>query len=195
MPKKLIVVRHGETDFNVRAIHQGQSDTFLNQTGLEQAIQVANRLVNEKIDVLYSSDLKRAFQTAQIISQKLKLTITASNHLRERSFGDFEGLTIEETQRIISFDPHNVDYYDDPISRLYNVESSKDMINRIQKFLKRLKAKHKGKNVLLVTHGGVIRGLFEIFNEKKNIKDDSKHFSNTAVTFFEKSATGYKILQ
>lgn len=78
MPKKIILVRHGRTDWNSERITQGHLDTFLNKEGLDQAIAVAEKLKDEKIDVIISSDLKRAFQTALVIAQKLKKKVKTS---------------------------------------------------------------------------------------------------------------------
>ena len=85
---KIILVRHGESEANAKGISQGQKlDSPLSKKGLEQAKKVTERLSEEKIDFIYSSDLKRAKQTAEIINKEHKLKISFDKRLRERNHG------------------------------------------------------------------------------------------------------------
>src|SRR5919108_2705992 len=95
---RIILVRHGETDWNATGRIQGHSDTPLNAVGREQAQRVAQRLASESVRALYSSDLARAFETATIIGQTLGLSVVTSPRLRERQYGAWEGLTSAEIQ-------------------------------------------------------------------------------------------------
>ena len=94
---KLLLVRHGETDWNRHGRWQGGSDTQLNDLGREQARALAEELDGE-IDVLYSSDLARARETAEIVAAKLGLEVRLDPRLRERGFGSWEGLTTIEIE-------------------------------------------------------------------------------------------------
>lgn len=95
---RILLVRHGETDWNAAGRIQGHSDTPLNAAGRLQARRAAQRLAREPIRALYSSDLARAFETATIIGVPLGLTVVVSPQLRERRYGEWEGLTSAEIQ-------------------------------------------------------------------------------------------------
>ncbi|MGL5515099.1 MAG: histidine phosphatase family protein, partial [Sporomusa sp.] len=93
---KLIIVRHGQTLWNLEKKYQGHSDIALSDEGLVQAAAVAERLAAEKIDTVYASDLSRAFKTAEGIAAKHELTVNIVPELREIKFGDWEGLCYEQ---------------------------------------------------------------------------------------------------
>jgi 2,3-bisphosphoglycerate-dependent phosphoglycerate mutase len=92
----ILLARHGETDWNVERRWQGHSDTPLNDTGRAQARALAEELKSEPIDVVYSSDLMRAHETARLVAEPRGLDVTAVRGLRERSFGSVEGMTSNE---------------------------------------------------------------------------------------------------
>src|SRR3989339_1721811 len=87
----LYLVRHGETEWNVKKINQGQSESFLTEKGIEQAKETAERLKDIKFDAIFSSDLSRTQRTAEIIKLDRELIIQTSQLLRERAHGSFEG--------------------------------------------------------------------------------------------------------
>lgn len=188
----IILVRHGQTDFNKEHIMQGHSDTNLNKIGFEQAKIASDIIKKIKIDALYASDLKRAFQTAQIISQEIKITVTPEPLLRERTFGDLEGYTSKEATKIHS----NFSWesgFTDSGSKLLGIESNIQMKKRITKLLNKLASIHKNQNILLVTHGGIIWNFIEYFNLIDSIVDFDKFFANAGVTMLSKTKSGYKI--
>ena len=90
---RVIAVRHGETAWNVATRIQGQLDIGLNDTGREQALRVAAALAREGLDAVYASDLARARDTGAAIARAAGLALQTDAGLRERSFGQFEGLT------------------------------------------------------------------------------------------------------
>jgi len=94
--KYLYLFRHGETNWNKLGIIQGISDIPLNFTGIEQAKQLGQFFLNKKLDIIYSSHLKRAKQTGDIIAKKLNIKIIKAKDLREVSFGKAEGKKIDE---------------------------------------------------------------------------------------------------
>ncbi|MCI9016927.1 MAG: histidine phosphatase family protein [Clostridia bacterium] len=93
---KLLLTRHGQTDWNVARKIQGTTDIDLNQTGIKQAELTREKLLNEKIDIIISSPLKRARKTAEIINKGRNIPIIIDNEIKERCFGIFEGKTREE---------------------------------------------------------------------------------------------------
>ena len=88
----IYLVRHGQTDWNLEKKTQGHTDISLNDNGREQALRVSDLLRNYKIDKIYSSDLLRASETAEIINKCLNLNIILDNRLREINYGDLEGI-------------------------------------------------------------------------------------------------------
>ncbi len=97
---RLLLVRHGITESNSARRFAGYSDVELSVAGYEQVGRLRDRLANEKIDAVYSSDLKRALATAEVISSEHKVDIVTCSELREMNYGDAEGLTFEEISRL-----------------------------------------------------------------------------------------------
>jgi broad specificity phosphatase PhoE len=157
---KLIVVRHGETSENVKGILQGSLDVSLNKTGRQQAKAIGHRLKSEKIDVVFSSDLKRAKQTAKEIARFHKVPVHYVKEIRERDGGIFEGRPF--TLLKLAADKSGVpfEHY-----KPKNGESLTEVQKRIQRFMQKVSTKYKGKTVLLVTHGGVTRALASLYLE------------------------------
>jgi alpha-ribazole phosphatase len=155
---RLYLIRHGQTDWNLNHRFQGQSDVSLNGTGMEQVLKIAQRLSNVNIDAIYSSDLRRAIQTAEEIAKYFKLSLNTDSRWREQSFGAWEGLTFSEMQAAASdllkawrADPlHNSPPQGETLIQLSA---------RVEAALSELKMRHAGQNVLLVSHGGVLMTL------------------------------------
>src|SRR5690606_38476427 len=93
---RLLLTRHGQTDWNIARRYQGQSETPLNEKGIRQAEQLAKRLSTETIHAIYASDLSRGMNTAKAIAAFHSLDVEPDARLRELSFGDWEGMTYEE---------------------------------------------------------------------------------------------------
>lgn len=163
MPKKIIIIRHGETDHNVKKLIQGHLDTELNENGKKQARQMARELPDEKIDIIFSSDLKRAYHTAVEVAKKYGLEIIKTSHLRERGFGKLQGVPFLELSRyfpkqeyITAFTLSEHDSFDQKNN--YGVETDEQMMKRIRQ-LDVMLTNCKGKTVILMTHGGFVRML------------------------------------
>ncbi len=152
---RLCLVRHGETEWNAARRIQGQIDIELNATGLRQAAGAGRWLASAGIVALYSSDLKRAWATAQAIGLALGLEPQAAPEMRERRYGAFEGLTYDEARAkhpdgYAAFEGRNADY------NFEHGESLKEMFARVTGKLKAIAAAHPGGNVVVVLHGGVL---------------------------------------
>jgi 2,3-bisphosphoglycerate-dependent phosphoglycerate mutase len=150
---RIILVRHGETDWNAIGRIQGQSDTPLNAIGKIQAQRVAHRLAREAVQALYSSDLARAFETATIIGERLGLTVAKSPRLRERQYGAWEGLTSAEIQA------RYPTQYDEWRARSTDFappagETRSQLLTRALTALQTIARQHAGELVVVVTHGG-----------------------------------------
>ena len=152
---RICLVRHGETEWNADRRIQGQIDIDLNQTGLDQAVAAGSWLRNADIVALYSSDLKRAWATAQAIGAALGLAPVAVPEMRERRYGIFEGLTYDEARErfpegYAAFARRDADYSFD------GGESLTQMAARVTGKLVEIAAAHPRQNVAVVLHGGVL---------------------------------------
>jgi 2,3-bisphosphoglycerate-dependent phosphoglycerate mutase len=159
MDTYLYAVRHGETEWNSVERQQGHLDSPLTATGVRQAELLAEGLAKKNIETIFSSDLGRAIQTAEIIAKRLSLDIHPDSRLRERSLGILQGLTRKEFEarypeafaKFLTNDPEYV---------LPGGESLKQVFNRCISCAEELAEANAGKNILLISHGGVLKSFF-----------------------------------
>ena len=149
----LLLARHGETDWNRDGRFQGHADTSLNGRGREQARALADELPH--VDVIYSSDLARSIETAEIVGERLGLEVRVDPRLRERSFGGWEGLTGVEIERA-SPDSY-ARWRSGEGFGADDAETHEAFAARIEAFLADILERHPGETVLVVAHGGSIR--------------------------------------
>lgn len=156
---RLVVVRHGETAWNVDQRIQGQLDIGLNERGRWQAARVAAALAGEGLEAVYSSDLARAADTAAAIAQAAGLPVVHDRGLRERAFGRFEGATFQE---IAERWPDDAARWRrrEPGFGPGGGEALADFYERCVGAALRLAAGHPGQTVALVAHGGVLDCLY-----------------------------------
>lgn len=151
-------MRHGQTDWNKEKRLQGQKDIPLNQHGISQAHDTANRLKSIHFDAVFSSDLVRAKKTAEIITLERNLAIRTNELLREQAFGTSEGKVVKEFLALftkwetLSEEERYHHVVDDE-------ESPAQAVTRLITFLREVSVSHQGKTVLVVTHGGLMRYL------------------------------------
>ena len=170
---KFIFVRHGETEYNKLHRRMGQRiDESLNEAGLNQARELANQL-EDNFDVIFSSPLKRAKETAEIIAERFNKKLIFSDYLKEHDIGSLSGKAREKGERMGIGDPE-YDY------RPYGGESVEDVKARLEKFIKEVKESYPDKTVLVVTHGGIIRLIHYLHK-----KEELDHIGNTSVHEFE----------
>ena len=151
------VIRHGETAANLNHIIQGQSDVPLSPVGEEQARKLGRRWRGRRFDVVYSSDLSRALRTAELAVPECVPIPTPE--LREMDLGDWVGRTTEEIAKRFpdewgSFRSGNID------CRISGGETRRELLARTEKFFRAAARRHPGKEILVVTHGGVLRAFF-----------------------------------
>jgi probable phosphoglycerate mutase len=159
MTARFIVVRHGETQWNVAGRIQGHGDSKLTDAGRAQAEAIASRLAVERFDAIVASDLGRAFDTAQAIARGCGLSVATDARLRERSFGVGEGLTYEEIDRQYP-DIFSRVRSTDPDAPIPGGESRRQFHERVRAAFEALAREHEGRRVTVVTHGGVLSSLF-----------------------------------
>jgi broad specificity phosphatase PhoE len=152
VPTVLLLARHGETDWNRERRFQGHADRPLNDVGRQQARELAELIRVEAVARVYTSPLKRASETARIVSAQLDLEPHELEALREIDVGDWEGLTIEEVRALY---PEQLDVA--WRSGWPNGETHDELGERVLPALLELEIRHPGETVLGVTHAGPIR--------------------------------------
>ncbi|MCX8130526.1 MAG: alpha-ribazole phosphatase [Clostridia bacterium] len=155
---ELIFVRHGETDSNRKGTYLGWTDVSLNEEGLRQAYEAKCKLSNENIDAMYSSPLKRAVRTAEVINENFKLAVIYEERLKERCFGIWEDLTHNE---ILEKYPEEYGLWtDDHVNYcMEGGESTVQSYNRVTGFIEDIINTHESGTYLIVTHLGCIRKI------------------------------------
>jgi probable phosphoglycerate mutase len=159
MATELIVIRHGETLWNSEHRMQGQRNSALSPLGRAQARALAKRMHGERFDHLYSSDLDRAFETAQAIAAVTGHAIVTDVRLRERCFGIFEGLTRDEMR-----DRHPKEYARfrerDPDYRVPGGESARAFHQRCLLCFREIAGRHPDGRIAVVAHGLLLVALY-----------------------------------
>jgi probable phosphoglycerate mutase len=150
----ILLARHGETDWNSERRWQGHADRPLNDVGREQARALAETLADRAIDVVYSSDLVRAHETALIVGDRLGLPVEVDAGLREVDVGDWTGRLLTEIE---AEDPEGFQRWRQGHKAWNGGESYDEMGERVVGAVLRLAARHPGLTLLVVTHGGSIR--------------------------------------
>lgn len=155
---KLILVRHGATDFNNKNIYFGKTDIKLNTRGIQEILKTKEILKTVDYDVIFSSPLSRAKETALYINYK-NLELKFDKSLEEIDFGIFEGLSFEEIEK----------QYPQELSKLeknwesYDYKTGETPINFQKRVVEFVKSLDKDKNILLVTHWGVINCILSYY--------------------------------
>ncbi|MDD5416024.1 MAG: histidine phosphatase family protein [Candidatus Daviesbacteria bacterium] len=193
----LYIVRHGQTDWNLKEITQGETNIPLNNKGIKQAKALGKNLKNIHFDVVFSSDLIRAKQTAEVINLERKLAIKTAKALRERRYGKHEGTPQSEMKEIydtweklskkerLSYKPYE------------SYETDEEIIGRYITFLREVAVLYLGKTVLIVSHGGVMRVLLNHLSEKIYFTNSISNaafikLESDGVDFFIKELKGIK---
>ncbi|HOE42789.1 MAG TPA: histidine phosphatase family protein [Rhodoferax sp.] len=190
---RIIAIRHGETAWNVDTRLQGHLDIALNDVGLWQASRVALALTDEPIDTIYTSDLMRAWQTAQAIAEVAGCPVITDQGLRERGFGEFEGKTHAEIE---------ADWPDmslqwrrrEPDWAPPGGESLNTMRERVQSAASALAAQHIGGQIVLVAHGGVMDILYRLATRQELQAPRAWNLSNAAINRLLWTPEGFSLV-
>jgi broad specificity phosphatase PhoE len=155
MKKRVYLVRHGETDWNLESRMQGTNDIPLNHTGEAQASALAAALSGLEVEVIFSSPMKRAAKTAKILSRQWNVPVIFNANLREKNFGEAEGLLrdemIEKYREHIVFNGASIDWAK---SCIPGGESEDEHTSRLRKALNEIFSDPTYNHVMIVTHGG-----------------------------------------
>jgi probable phosphoglycerate mutase len=181
---RILAIRHGETAWNVDTRIQGQLDIGLNDTGRWQAQRTAQALAHEDIAAVYSSDLSRAFETAQTIANALSargaLPVVPHLGLRERHFGHFQGKTWAEIETHWPDDALRWRQRDPAWSPIEG-ESLLQLRERIAQCVHALAQQHTGEQIVLVAHGGVMDVLYRLATGQSTQTPRTWHLGNAAI--------------
>lgn len=172
---KLFLIRHGQSEWNKLNLIQGQKNVSLTELGKKQAKSLGNRLINEDIHIIYTSDLLRAYSTAQIISDIIEKPMASKEDIREIKFGSWEGLSTQEIQEKYNKEystwlkePHNLN--------IDGIETLQLLQTRAMNCIRNIIDSNQGKNIAIVSHGAtlktIILGLLDM---------DISHFKNISL--------------
>ncbi len=173
--KEVLLIRHGETDWNVAGRFQGHADIPLNANGIQLAYSVAKNLRDLKIEHIISSDLSRAAETARIINRDFNVEITLDSRLRERNMCPLEGMTLEEISGIAGRKITISEFVGEDFSE--KVESLSSLRERIRSFVSDLIGMNFGR-CLIVGHGG---SLAIMISQIAGIPHEKIHFENCEI--------------
>ena len=155
---EIIIIRHGETEWNQTGRFQGHSDVPLSETGRAQAEALGRNLALDHVDAIYASDLIRAMETAAPLAARFSLTVTPDPLLRELNFGAWEGRSFSDVN---AENPNAMkQFYNDPeYADIPNSEPFPDFQKRVAGRVREIAAEQRGKRVVIVSHGASIRIL------------------------------------
>lgn len=183
--KNIFFIRHGETDWNREKRFQGHTDIPLNDLGREQALSLCSRMVELKIDLVVSSSLTRAYETALIAIQDIKLPIQKDDRFKETNVGEAEGLTYEQMAE--KFGVHHIErwrsYEERDLDIRYpNGESKRQMMIRVREAILDIAQSNSNQNIAIFAHGMVMRALTFAFQQ--GVEWDLTLFSNGSIHHF-----------
>ncbi len=163
------LIRHGQTAWNAEKRLQGHIDIPLNETGLAEAELIAKEFENRSLSAIYSSPLQRAYGTAQIINRPHQHSIQLNEALKEATYGSIEGLKVDEyhdkcAAQLASF--KSMPYRERLHFKLVeDAESYFEVYQRVRPVLDQLIQKHLGEEIIVVSHGGLIRAVMAVLSE------------------------------
>ena len=167
---EIILIRHGETEWNASEVFRGRADIDLNETGIRQAELLGKYLSREKIDHIYSSPLKRAVSTAEAIAGFQKKKVETVDNLIDFDYGEWQGLTIEQVKDID--DVLYQDWLDTPEQmKIPGGENLENVLDRAMRFVVGSVIKCREGKIAVVSHRVVLKVIICAL-----LKLDNSHF-------------------
>jgi broad specificity phosphatase PhoE len=163
----IYLARHGQTDWNVQKRLQGFQNIPLNETGRQQAMDLAKKMQGIQLDAIYSSNLQRSNETARIVAGG-KIPVTILPELNEQSLGKFEGLNLDgkNAEQEAEYDKRSTD----PNDTLDGGESTNQHYARVKIAIEKIRSQHPQGSILIVGHGGtnvlIMRALLNLTAEQ-----------------------------
>ena len=162
MANTFYIVRHGQTNWNILGKTQGHGNSDLTKKGEEQALELSEAIKKYPIDCIYTSDLGRAVQTAEIVGNNIGLTVNKTEALREMGFGVWEGLLIDEIKKDHA-DTYSTWRNQPHLVNIPNGETLHIIKDRVDKFISEINKQYDNKHILLVNHSVTVRVMLLSF--------------------------------
>jgi len=193
MNTEIFLIRHGETVWNTKKLIQGQLDSPLTDNGIRQSNLLSKRIKKINPDIIYTSDLKRAIDTANIINQHINKDVIEISGVRERHWGVFQGA---DWPKVKKFFPTQYKYYknDSKNYMIPNGESYNQVAKRTMDSLSDIIKNHENQKIVVVTHGGVISPLIRNLLSIPYKTHRKFMISNTSITKLLYNEFGFSIL-
>lgn len=190
----IYLTRHGQTIWNIDKRLQGVSNSDLTQLGIEQAMSLRDRMNDIDIDVIYTSPLVRALETAKIIRGNRDIEIVIEDGLKEISFGEYEGSTEAELlKKGIGTELKKM--FDGDINiKTPGGESVKELYERLEYTLEKIIEKYKNKRILIVSHGMTLRTMMNYFYQGREVFTDIMGQATLTKITFDKNQFNVDIL-
>lgn len=183
---RFYLIRHGQTFWNQENRMQGQHETDLTPLGEMQAVALGKRLKDVTFDKVYSSPLRRCVKTTQLILGGRKIPVTYDDALKEILMGDWQGILIDELKEKF---PEETDLFWNHPEKYQRptCETYEEVRKRAGKFMEETAAENPGKNILVVTHGALLKTLYTYFKYQPIAEiAHAKHPLSTAIAIVEK---------
>ncbi|MDE6092920.1 MAG: histidine phosphatase family protein [Ruminococcus sp.] len=182
---KIYSTRHGQTDFNKRDVVLGTTDIELNETGLAQAEQLAEKVAGLDVDIIIASPMQRAMKTAQLVAEKNKLEIITDIRVREWDYGEYEG-----KPRFTEGFAENKKNFGVKMGK--RGESLLQLAHRVYSALDDIIKNYSDKNVLIVSHGGVCRVIETYFHDMTTAEFENWFMDNCQIIEYSSQEENYE---
>lgn len=190
------VIRHGQTEWNLKKIIQGHRDSPLTEMGINSAKQHAKKLINIQFDAIFSSDSLRAKQTADIVALKRNIAVKTTQHLRERSYGKYEGKSLDIFTNELRHLVEKFKKMSDEEKKKHKyptMESDDETVGRFITFLREIAVGYPGKKILVITHSGMISILLIHLGHVKYEENPTYLFPHDSYLILESDGVEFNI--
>jgi broad specificity phosphatase PhoE len=189
----IYLIRHGETEWNKNGRFQGHLDIELSEEGLRQGELVSKKLENVNFQGIYTSDLKRAYKTAEIIAKPHQMPLKELIGLKEINVGIWGGMTLKEIKE--SYGEEFKKWNNDSEYRVEKGESFNDLTLRVAETITNIMESHKGEAICVVTHGGVIKSYIGSLLELSTFSKRKFFIENCSITIVKMKEDGKLVLE
>jgi len=192
MRTRICFIRHGETDWNVSKLIQGQTNIPLNKTGIEQALVLASRAASYNFSAIISSDLIRAFDTAKLVAERCGLEVKIQPLLRERHYGIFQGISADEGSK--RYPKPYADYMARDLE--YDFETGESLNNfteRVYESIEILTSHFRGQTIAAITHAGVLDIVYRKATGRTINSPRDFDIPNCALNWFHFDSQGWHL--
>ena len=189
----ITLIRHGETEWNLSGRWQGHADSPLSPCGLSQAKALGERILGEKFDFYFSSDLGRAMHTSKLVGGPSGMIAESNSGFRERDLGVLEGLNTKEMEQS---QPGAYKSFrnDGPDFQVPNGESFRQFYDRCANAIEELAQKYRGGRIAVVTHGGVLGAIFRYVLNIPLEAERNFVLLNCSINRIEKKESGWHLI-